>query len=167
MILELKKRIEESDVRIPIAYALDLSQLQWRGERPFASSVQIKGELCLRGGFAELDFTASFDFSTSCDRCAAPVNQHYCYRFTHTLVEALSNAADADDGRYVVLADGALDMDSLAQEDILLELPSKFLCREDCKGLCPQCGKNLNEGPCGCDRRQLDPRLEALKQFLE
>ena len=40
------------------------------------------------------------------------------------------------------------------------------LCREDCKGLCPHCGKDLNEGPCGCEPRQIDPRLEALKKLL-
>ena len=43
----------------------------------------------------------------------------------------------------------------------------KVLCREDCKGLCPKCGRNLNEGPCGCDLHEEDPRWDALKGLLQ
>jgi uncharacterized protein len=50
---------------------------------------------------------------------------------------------------------------------VLLELPYKSLCREDCRGLCPLCGKNLNEGLCGCNRKSVDPRLAILGQLLE
>ena len=48
----------------------------------------------------------------------------------------------------------------------MLNLDSKLLCREDCKGLCSRCGKNLNLGPCDC-RKEPDPRLAALAQLLE
>ena len=41
------------------------------------------------------------------------------------------------------------------------------LCREDCKGLCPKCGANLNRGECGCSRREIDPRLAVLQRILE
>ena len=47
-----------------------------------------------------------------------------------------------------------------------LDMETKFLCREDCKGLCPTCGKNLNLGPCGC-RKQTDPRFAVLEQLLD
>ena len=62
--------------------------------------------------------------------------------------------------------DGKLDLSQLALEDVFLSLPSKLLCKEDCKGICPQCGKNLNEGPCGC-KKEVDPRLAALLDFLD
>ena len=52
-----------------------------------------------------------------------------------------------------------LDVDKLLFGEALLNWPSRVLCREDCKGLCPVCGHNLNEGDCGCDRSQLDPRM--------
>ena len=60
-----------------------------------------------------------------------------------------------------------MDLDELIRTDILLELPTKFLCKEDCKGLCPTCGKNLNEGACNCQTHQIDPRLEVLKQLID
>lgn len=68
---------------------------------------------------------------------------------------------------YLVLPDGALDLDEVCEGDIFLELPSKFLCRPDCKGLCPVCGKDLNEGQCQCDTKRIDPRLEVLKKLLD
>ena len=55
---------------------------------------------------------------------------------------------------------------ALVSEDAYLAIPYRMLCREDCKGLCPRCGKNLNEGPCGCSAPG-DPRLAVLAQLLE
>ena len=56
-----------------------------------------------------------------------------------------------------------IDLKPAIREQILLQIPGSPLCREDCKGLCPRCGKDLNEGDCGCDRTVMDPRWAALK----
>ena len=57
-------------------------------------------------------------------------------------------------------------MDEILSSLFILDMETKFLCREDCKGLCPTCGKNLNLGPCGC-RKSLDPRFAVLEQLLD
>ena len=57
--------------------------------------------------------------------------------------------------------------DEVVISDIILNYPQKYLCKDDCKGLCPECGKNLNEGDCGCNKTQVDSRLEILKQLME
>jgi uncharacterized protein len=54
----------------------------------------------------------------------------------------------------------------LVCEDIVFSLPLRFLCDEECKGLCSRCGKNLNDGPCDC-KKEIDPRMAALLQLLE
>src|SRR5215213_1677197 len=56
----------------------------------------------------------------------------------------------------------AVDLDELVREQILLALPSRHLCREDCKGLCQKCGANLNDAPCSCEQGEVDPRWAAL-----
>jgi len=56
-----------------------------------------------------------------------------------------------------------IDLTRALREQILLSIPPSPLCSEDCKGLCPKCGKDLNEGECGCDRTVMDPRWAALK----
>lgn len=58
-----------------------------------------------------------------------------------------------------------LDLEALLWEEFSLALPMKPLCRPDCRGLCPECGKNLNKGDCGCSRDSGDPRLLALRQL--
>jgi uncharacterized protein len=59
-----------------------------------------------------------------------------------------------------------LNLDELVEEDVNLALPTKYLCKDDCKGLCSSCGKNLNNGQCDC-KAPIDPRMEALLQLLE
>ena len=85
--------------------------------------------------------------------------------FFHVLVSELSDEED-EDGQFVLVPDESLDLEQLLTEDILLDVPSKFLCSPDCKGLCPVCGKNLNQGDCGCKQDTVDPRLAILKSLL-
>jgi len=58
-----------------------------------------------------------------------------------------------------------IDLTPILQDQLLLALPPKIVCREDCKGLCQRCGQNLNRGTCQCGDREIDPRLEPLKKF--
>jgi uncharacterized protein len=81
--------------------------------------------------------------------------REYAYDFSHTLTRVLANGEDGYDGYgeyddYVVCPDNTLDMNELAISDLLLSLPSKILCKEDCAGLCMKCGANLNYGACDC-----------------
>ncbi|MFH0799071.1 MAG: DUF177 domain-containing protein [Pseudomonadota bacterium] len=57
------------------------------------------------------------------------------------------------------------DLDDIVREQMLLSKPMKHLCKKDCRGLCQQCGKNLNEGPCGCPEKKADPRWAKLKDI--
>jgi len=66
----------------------------------------------------------------------------------------------ADEDRY---AGKEIDLAPAVREQILLYIPPPPLCREDCLGLCPKCGKDLNDGACSCDRTVIDPRWAALK----
>jgi len=58
-----------------------------------------------------------------------------------------------------------IDLTPLVQDQVLLTLPPKTLCREECRGLCPQCGKNLNRESCSCAQRAVDPRFMVLRNF--
>ena len=66
----------------------------------------------------------------------------------------------------IATPDMKLDIDELVYAETVSNLPMKHLCREDCKGICQKCGKNLNEGECGCPSKEIDPRLAALAELL-
>ena len=128
------------------------------GETP----VHIHGVIRNTAGVVYSEATIETELHTVCDRCACDVVRPLKVPFVHTFVPEVQNE-DTDD--YIVLPDLVLDLDALAEEDVVLNLPSKVLCKEDCKGLCPQCGKNLNDGPCDC-KEPVDPRLAGLLDLL-
>ena len=164
MVLDLRNVFLEEGASLPFDYEMDLSSTDIDGAKPFVSPVSIKGIVRNSEGSARLEAEAGFDFSIPCDRCAEQIDRHYSYRFEHLLVLSLN---EEDNDSYIEVQDYQLDLDELIRADILLELPTKFLCSPDCKGLCPKCGRNLNEGPCGCITHQMDPRLEVLKKLID
>lgn len=70
-----------------------------------------------------------------------------------------------EDAEEEVFDGRVIDLDPIIREQLLLALPMSAVCTDDCKGLCSVCGQNLNEKPCGCETRQVDPRLAALKNI--
>ncbi len=109
----------------------------------------------------------TFDYkgiiSFECHRCLAEVKLNLSSCVTRELVEQFS---EDEDDQFAVLENGAIKLIPILEEDILLNLPLQILCDEDCKGICPQCGTNLNSGKCTCDDEKIDPRLEALKNLF-
>ncbi len=164
MILDVRKVFLDKSESLPFDYQMDLSSTDLNGVKPFVSPVSIKGIVRHFEGAAQLEAEVGFDFSIPCDRCAEQIDKHYSYHFEHQLVPSLNNE---ENDSYIEVQDYQLDLDELIRADILLELPTKFLCRSDCKGICPQCGKNLNDGSCGCIKHQVDPRLEVLKKLID
>ena len=82
------------------------------------------------------------------------------------LVTELANEENEDEWVFPLEGDSA-DLDDIVRTVFVLNLDSKLLCKEDCKGICEKCGKNLNEGECGCPKREIDPRLSALADLLK
>ena len=81
--------------------------------------------------------------------------------------EACDERGLLEGGDVLLLENGVpvLDVSALVWEEFSLALPVKPLCSSDCRGVCPVCGKNLNEGPCGCSSDEGDPRLAALRNL--
>ena len=101
-----------------------------------------------------------------CDRCLEPVNTdiEYCIDKNVDLNQESEGVEEQEEQDYI---DGYnLDVDKLIFGEVLLNMPGKTLCCEDCKGLCLKCGANLNIAECGCDRESLDPRMSVFKDIL-
>lgn len=143
---------------IELNYEFDFSKEEYNGVFPFTTPVRLLGKITNKAGVVEIDATACFDFTAPCDRCAAVTTKHIEVPIKHGLVSSLN---DDDNDDYIVVQNMQLEIDRLILEDIYLFLPSKFLCKEDCKGLCSKCGTNLNEKSCDC-KKDIDPRLEIL-----
>lgn len=163
MILELQNLFQNTGEQLPFDTDFDFTQVEWGGGYPFVSSVHVEGLFRNEAGVVSVDMRVTFHFFAPCDRCMTDVDREYDFRFQHLLADHLN---DEDNDDFLLVEDMRLDLEDFVREDIFLSLPTKFLCKEDCKGLCPQCGKNLNGGSCSCTK-PIDPRLEVLRQLLD
>ncbi|MDO4458614.1 MAG: DUF177 domain-containing protein [Clostridia bacterium] len=165
MLIDLRKFFADEAASMNIDYSFSMKDTEIDGEYPFRTPVCVKGVIKPFAGSAVLDATVEYDLTKNCDRCAEEFTKHYSFDVSHTIVRELSN--EEDDDSYIVAEFDELDLDELIYSDIILEMPVKFLCRDDCKGLCPTCGANLNQGPCECSKTQIDPRMEILRKLID
>jgi uncharacterized protein len=163
-------RVEFDEMLGPgtIDFGADAQQVEPLGAKGHAELVEEHHGA--RGVIKDIRLVGSFSagLQLSCARCLDPVPQHVEREFdllyrpqgTDAGQEELSvTDAEAEIGYYV--GDGLL-LEDVLREQILLAVPMKIVCREDCKGLCPQCGTNLNQSSCSCTR-PMDPRWQALE----
>ncbi len=173
MKLDLREMLAGAVTTVPFAYTLTPPDLS-AGAPGRLWGVRFPAPLCVKGtvqndaGYIHMTLTLSADYIAPCARCLADVSDS----FSLTLEKTLTTAADAvgmDEDKlddYFVIENGFLDMDGQLLDLLYMEFPAKVLCRQDCKGLCPICGQDLNQGPCHC-KPEPDPRLAPLKALLD
>lgn len=163
MRLDLKEVIRTPGAALPFSYLLDLSDVEWNGEQPVTQPVEVVGTVRNRAGALMLHAELSTTLDLVCDRCTRAFQAERTVSYETLLATELENE-DSDD---IVLLDGeTLDLDELMRDVFLLAMDSKHLCSEDCKGICPGCGADLNIESCRC-QKEIDPRLAGLAKFFE
>lgn len=127
----------------------------------FIEPVRIEGTLKNEDDVFVLDAKGETTVLMECSCCLAPVRKELSFeikeRFAHT---------GRDDEETETFTGDQIDLADYVKRDIIGVLPMRVECREDCKGLCPICGKDLNDGDCGCDRAIRDPRFESLRALF-
>lgn len=123
----------------------------------------VKADAVSRAGNVEIALDIDLEYDAECSRCLKPL--HLKNKMNKTVYVCMS-LIDGDNDEYIVSENGKVDLAAAVNDLILLESPSKLLCKEDCKGLCIKCGADLNFGECGCERKEIDPRLAKLKEYL-
>ncbi|MDD4689774.1 MAG: DUF177 domain-containing protein [Eubacteriales bacterium] len=122
--------------------------------------ISVNGNLTNNAGRIELNLMVSTVFHTECARCLEQVSFEVSYEFEDRIVFEESD-------EYISLESDEFNLDEYVYEELSLRLPFRVLCDDDCKGLCPTCGINLNNSSCQCDNDNIDPRLAVLKQLLD
>ncbi len=165
MLLSLNKIIETPGATIPFSTSVDLSDLCYGISYPVTEPVRAEGQVRNTAGVLVMTGSIETTIHGTCDRCASDFDREVHFPIDVVLVTELSNEENEDEWVFPLEGDSA-DLDDIVRTVFVLNLDSKLLCKEDCKGLCHRCGKNLNGGPCSC-QKELDPRFAALKQLLE
>ncbi len=130
----------------------------------FPDGLAVTGSVENRAGVVTLDYRARATIAFDCERCLAKVERPFCESFSHTVVKSLADESLED--AFLVVPDGVINLIDVVGTDVQLLLPQVLLCREDCKGLCPVCGADRNNGVCDCRQEPADVRLKILKELL-
>ena len=165
MLLGLSKIIDSPGASVPFSTSVDLSDLCYGVSYPVSEPVRAEGQVRNTAGVLVMTGSIETTIHGTCDRCASPFDREVYFPIDVVLVTEMANEENEDEWVFPLEGDSA-DLDDIVRTVFVLNLDSKLLCKEDCKGLCQKCGKNLNEGPCNC-QKELDPRFAALKQLLE
>ena len=146
-VAEIKKRLVGEKT---LAYELSPAELEITPEElVIDGTVNLEGTMSNAGDVLLLQAVMTAKVQRTCGRCLKD--------FTAEHIENDAFVYDSD----------VIDITEPLREGLLLAEPMQALCKPDCRGLCPVCGADLNDGDCGCDRSTVDPRLAALKQFIK
>ena len=165
MLLGLSKIIDCPGASVPFSTSLDLTDLRYGTCYPVSEPVCAEGVVRNTAGVMMMTGTIRTCLHGVCDRCAADFTRDVEMPINVVLVTELADEDNEDEWVFPLEGDSA-DLEDIIRTVFVLNMDSKLLCKEDCKGLCCRCGKNLNEEACTC-QKEIDPRLAALKQLLE
>ena len=162
MRLDLREIIHVPDAQKSFQLQLDLSDLEFYGRKPISRPVLAEGSVTNHAGALVLEGTARSLLDLACDRCGKEFSREKVVELNSLVAQELEDEENDE----ILLLDGTeLDLDQVVREAFVLAMDTKNLCSDDCKGLCPKCGADLNQGPCSC-RPETDPRWAALSQLL-
>ena len=165
MLLGLSKIIDCPGQSVSFSTSVDLSDLQFGTCEPVRDPVMASGVVRNTAGVLMMKGSIQTRLYGVCDRCASEFERDIEFPIDVVLVTELANEDNEDEWVFPLEGDSA-DLEEIVRTVFVLNMDSKLLCEPDCKGLCCQCGKNLNHGPCNC-QKELDPRFAALRQLLE
>lgn len=163
MLFDVKPILHTPGGQLEFQFTLDLSDVEFSGRYPISRPVAVSGSVRNTAGILDLELTARTTLDAVCDRCGKAFSQEKEISYGCMLAEEVQNE---DNDEIVLLEDGCVDVGDLARTAFILGMDTKTLCSEDCKGLCPRCGADLNLGPCSC-KKETDPRLAVLAKLLE
>lgn len=169
MFVNLTEVLTNEDRVVSMQTETGITEISVGGEKfPVLASSPVSFVFTNMGkGRARIEGKADFVFSAGCDRCLKPVEEKCEICFTRE-VWAPDVAAESSVYEEQPFMEGfQLNVEDLLISEIVTSWPMKILCKPDCKGICPICGRDLNTGMCDCDTFVPDPRMAAIKDIFE
>ncbi|MFC5471946.1 YceD family protein [Cohnella suwonensis] len=152
-----------------VSGALDLTEL-FRDNPEFKPLKPVEFDLTAQATENRILVTGQLacEVRMQCSRCLELFDEAMNVPFEeHFRVVDDEEAMESEDDEAVPVKEERIDLMPFVAEEFVVQLPFAPLCKEDCKGLCPECGKNLNEQSCGCNTEKIDPRMAALQDWFK
>lgn len=167
MFIELSELIKNVGAEKNFKGDCHIEDIKYMGEAiRFDGPVKVDLNVKNVGGVLCLSGHGTSTMLVNCGRCGRPLTEELSFELNESLLYEGSNVQISDDEDVIVFSGYRFEISEIVSNYIFMNLPIRYLCKEDCLGVCPKCGKDLNDGDCGCDKQEIDPRLAALKKLL-
>lgn len=165
MIIDLSEIIRDVDLKITLDEDIEVENTSFMGEEfEFSKPLHINGQITNNTKSLELKAKVTGDMQVRCARCRKPMTVPVSFSISEVIMQGEGEDLDLD---VLVIEGEEIDIYDVLLNNFLMNVDGKYLCHEDCKGLCPKCGKDLNLGECSCDNDYIDPRWEKLAEIMK
>ena len=165
MIIDISSVLHVIGEKLDFEFSIDPSDYKWNFEAyKIVGNVLVKGGIFNEGDHLKIDAKVEVGLLTKCARCLEKVNPNVVIDIDDILID--ESVCKDKDYNYTYTGK-KVNISNIIYDNIVIQVPVKFLCSEECKGLCQKCGKNLNIGDCNCDKNTIDPRLAIFDELLK
>ncbi|EKQ53985.1 MULTISPECIES: DUF177 domain-containing protein [unclassified Clostridium] len=147
-----------------IDYKFEIPAFNFEGDviKPIGSC-EVIGEISSDNDILILNAEIKADLEMICSRCL----DTFIYPIDIDIEERFTTNKNSEDDEAIVVMDDELDITEIVENSIISTLPIQRVCKDDCKGLCQECGCNLNNDSCSCQKEDVDIRFEALRGLFD
>jgi len=164
MKVQISDIISGKDRNKKIDYNFQIPQFDFEGDKIKSSgSCEVVGIISSDSDILILNAEVKVDLEMICSRCL----DTFIYPIDIDIEERFTTNSKSEDDEAVVVIDDVLDITEIVETTIISTLPIKRVCKEDCKGLCQECGCNLNSNTCSCNKEDVDIRFESLRGLFD
>lgn len=158
--------------KISFEFHQAMESIEMNGEHlAFVTPVDVFGIITNTGVGLKVEARIETTLKRACGRCleeyAQPIEIPFelVYKSSHETADVEESSSEEED--FLIYEGNIIDLTDAVRESLLMAVPMKALCKEECRGICAQCGSNLNQKECGCTSVQVDPRLQVLEKLLK
>ncbi|MDS1029904.1 DUF177 domain-containing protein [Bacillota bacterium LX-D] len=167
MIIDLAKLRAQPEGSKEFRMEKEFEPISWADEvLTFLAPVQVDFVATYNNKVLHVEGQVQAKLNFTCSRCLQPFIKEFNTKIAAEFRPKVRREEEVDAENVYYYSGDLVDLTDAILENILLELPMKAICTENCLGLCMKCGKNLNEGPCTCSTQEIDPRLQELQKFF-
>lgn len=165
MVVDVSGILKEFGGKIEVSGEVAIGEFEFSGERyTLEKPLKVNGTFSNNGKALVLTADVEGEMRTRCARCLDDIIVDAGFSVEESFVQSESKVPEDDD---IIVFDGyTIELDDVIKDNLIMNIKGRYLCDEDCKGLCPQCGADLNDGECGCSREFIDPRWSGLADLM-
>lgn len=165
MIIDLSEIIKDYGGVMNVSTSIEMNDPEFLGESfVFQKPLSINGTIQNNTKSLELKAKAEGEMMVHCARCNKPFVVPVKFHIHEIIV---GEESELEDDETIVVSGEKLDISDIVLNNFLTNIPGRYLCQEDCKGLCQKCGTDLNEGICSCSDEEIDPRWADLQKIMK